>query len=110
MRVSATLGDDGRVTFAVTDTGIGIADEHLEVIFEDFVQVDAPIQKRLRGTGLGLSLSRKLARLLGGDVAVTSAVGQGSTFSVTIPTRLTGSAPPPPAPVSTSGRFHADAR
>jgi signal transduction histidine kinase len=88
VRVSATLGGDGRVTFAVSDTGIGIAEEHLEAIFDDFVQVDAPIQKRLRGTGLGLSLSRKLARLLGGDVAVSSAVGAGSTFAVTIPVRL----------------------
>jgi signal transduction histidine kinase len=89
VRVSATLDDDGRVTFAVADTGIGIAEAYLDVIFEDFVQVDTPIQKRLRGTGLGLSLSRKLARLLGGDVAVSSVVGQGSTFSVTIPSRLT---------------------
>ena len=84
--MSATLDDDGRVTFAVADTGIGIAEAHLDVIFEDFVQVDAPIEKRLRGTGLGLSLSSKLARLLGGDVAVSSVVGQGLTFSVTIPT------------------------
>ena len=98
------------MTFAVADTGIGIAEEHLEIIFDDFVQVDGPIQKRLRGTGLGLSLSRKLARLLGGDVAVTSAVGQGSTFSVTIPTRLTGSAPPPPASLRASGQSHADGR
>ena len=52
------------------------------------MQVDSPIQKRLRGTGLGLSLSRKLALLLGGDVAVESALGQGSRFSVTIPLQL----------------------
>ncbi len=110
VRVSATLNDSGQLTFAVSDTGIGIADEHLEVIFDDFVQVDGPIQKRLRGTGLGLSLSRKLARLLGGEVAVSSVVGQGSTFSVTIPTRLTGEAPPPPASLSTSGQSHADGR
>jgi signal transduction histidine kinase len=73
------------VTFSVADTGIGIAPEHLGALFQDFVQVDAPIQKRLRGTGLGLSLSRKLALLLGGDVAVESTLGQGSTFSVTLP-------------------------
>ena len=57
-------------------------------IFQDFVQVDAPIQKRLRGTGLGLSLSRKLATVLGGRVDAHSELGKGSTFSVTIPIEL----------------------
>jgi len=88
VRVSATLVDGDRVTFAVADTGIGIAAEHVGSLFNDFVQIDAPIQKRLRGTGLGLSLSRKLALLLGGDVAVESTLGQGSSFSVTIPVKL----------------------
>jgi signal transduction histidine kinase len=87
VRVAARLTGD-RITFSVADTGIGIAPEHLEALFQDFVQVDAPIQKRLRGTGLGLSLSRKLALLLGGDVAVESTLGQGSTFSVTLPLEL----------------------
>jgi len=88
VRVTAEVTNDRFVTFAVSDTGIGIAPEYLGAIFQDFVQVDAPIQKRLRGAGLGLSLSRKLAQVLGGDVAVTSAVGVGSTFSVTIPKEL----------------------
>jgi signal transduction histidine kinase len=88
VRVSATLVDGDRVTFCVADTGVGIAAEHVSALFQDFVQVDAPIQKRLRGTGLGLSLSRKLALLLGGDVAVESTLGQGSRFSVTIPLKL----------------------
>jgi signal transduction histidine kinase len=88
VRVSATLVEGQRVTFSVADTGIGIAAEHIGALFNDFVQVDAPIQKRLRGTGLGLSLSRKLALLLGGDVAVESTLGQGSTFSVTIPVQV----------------------
>ena len=88
VRVAACLTGDGRVTFSVADTGIGIAAEHIAALFHDFVQVDAPIQKRLRGTGLGLSLSRKLALLLGGDVAVESTLGQGSKFSVTIPVEL----------------------
>jgi signal transduction histidine kinase len=82
------------VTFAVTDTGIGIAPEHIGEIFQDFVQVNAPIQKRLRGTGLGLSLSRKLAIVLGGDVSVTSVLGEGSTFAVTIPTEFNAGRPP----------------
>jgi signal transduction histidine kinase len=91
-------GGGGSVTFSVSDTGIGIAPEHHAAIFEDFVQVDSPIQKRLRGTGLGLSLSRKLAQLLGGKVSVESELGKGSTFSVTIPERFEGA----PAP-ATSG-------
>ena len=88
VRVTAEATNERFVTFAVSDTGIGIAPEHLGAIFQDFVQVDAPIQKRLRGAGLGLSLSRKLAQVLGGDVAVRSVVGVGSTFSVTIPKEL----------------------
>jgi signal transduction histidine kinase len=100
VRVSATLVDGDRVTFSVADTGIGIASEHVGALFNDFVQVDAPIQKRLRGTGLGLSLSRKLALLLGGDVAVQSTLGQGSTFSVTIPLQLPVSEAGPGAAVA----------
>jgi signal transduction histidine kinase len=90
VRVTAGLAGREHVTFAVADTGIGIAREHLGAIFQDFVQVDSPIQKRLRGTGLGLSLSKKLAGILGGDVAVESEPGVGSRFSVTIPLRLPG--------------------
>jgi signal transduction histidine kinase len=85
VRVSARAGAGDTVTFSVADTGIGIAKEHHAAIFEDFVQVDSPIQKRLRGTGLGLSLSKRLATLLGGSVAIESEPGVGSTFSVTIP-------------------------
>jgi signal transduction histidine kinase len=88
VRVTAQLAGADRVTFAVTDTGIGIAPEYLEAIFLDFVQVEASIQKRLRGSGLGLSLSKKLAEVLGGDVGVTSTLGAGSTFWVTIPLQL----------------------
>jgi signal transduction histidine kinase len=90
VRVTAALVDDVHVTFAVADTGIGIQPQHVTTLFQDFVQVDAPIQKRLRGTGLGLSLSKKLADVLGGHVAVTSDVGRGSTFSVTIPLSIPG--------------------
>jgi signal transduction histidine kinase len=87
VRVSARPDGDA-VTFSVADTGIGIAKEHHAAIFQDFVQVDSPIQKRLRGTGLGLSLSKRIAELLGGSVAVQSALGKGSTFSVTIPVQF----------------------
>jgi signal transduction histidine kinase len=92
VRVSAILLENDRVEFAVSDTGIGIAKEHLPALFSDFVQIDTRIQKRLRGTGLGLSLARKFAELLGGSVAVTSEEGRGSRFSVLIPTRYAGSA------------------
>jgi signal transduction histidine kinase len=94
VRVTATLRDDRSVTFAVSDTGIGIAPEHLDAIFQDFVQVEAPIQKKYRGTGLGLSLSRKLALLLGGEIEVRSTVNVGSVFAVTIPTSIPGHEPP----------------
>jgi signal transduction histidine kinase len=85
VRVSARAVEGDKVVFAVADTGIGIPREFHAAIFEDFVQVDSPIQKRLRGTGLGLSLSKRLAELLGGTVSVESEPGVGSTFSVTIP-------------------------
>lgn len=88
--VRASASDDGMTTFSVTDTGIGIPPADLDRIFEDFVQVDSVLQRRYRGTGLGLALCRKLANLLGGDVMVVSTVGLGSTFSMTIPTALPG--------------------
>jgi len=93
VRVSARC-DGQRVTFAVADTGIGIDPEHHQSIFDDFSQVQSPLQKRLRGTGLGLALSKRLAGVLGGSVQVDSALGKGSVFSLTIPVSLEGSAPP----------------
>ncbi|MDB5409316.1 MAG: signal transduction histidine kinase [Rhodospirillales bacterium] len=73
------------VTFSCRDTGIGIAEGDLGIIFQEFGQVAHPLQARVKGTGLGLPLARKLAELLGGSVAVVSAIGQGSVFSVTLP-------------------------
>jgi signal transduction histidine kinase len=90
VRVTAKLLDGDMVEFAVSDTGIGIAKEHLPALFSDFVQLDTRIQKRLRGTGLGLSLAKKFAELLGGRVGVESTVGVGSRFSVLIPIRYPG--------------------
>lgn len=104
VRVSARPEGTDRVTFAVADTGIGIAKEHQGAIFEDFVQIDSPLQRKWRGTGLGLSLSRKIALLLGGSVAMHSEPGVGSTFSVTIPIRYgegESSAQHPPVPERT---------
>ena len=88
VRVSAQEHSDRTITFAVSDSGIGIDPQFHAAIFQDFAQVDSPIQKRLRGTGLGLSLSKQLAELLGGKVGLQSELGVGSTFSVTIPLRL----------------------
>ncbi|MDB5900875.1 MAG: putative histidine kinase, classic [Ramlibacter sp.] len=93
VRVTARLQGDGQVTFSVSDTGIGIAPEFHQSLFEDFTQVQSPLQKRLRGTGLGLSLSKKLAALLGGSVRLDSEHGKGSVFSVTIPIQLEGAKP-----------------
>jgi len=73
------------VTFSVKDTGIGIAEADHEVIFQEFGQVANPLQRRVKGTGLGLPLSKQLAELLGGGVGLQSAPGQGSVFSVTVP-------------------------
>ena len=84
IRLRATPLDDGRVELAVEDSGIGIAPEHLERVFEEFVQIEGPLQARVKGTGLGLPLTRKLARLLGGTVTVRSTAGAGSTFAVAI--------------------------
>jgi signal transduction histidine kinase len=85
VRVSAQLTEAGEVEFAVHDTGIGIAPEHLTMLFADFVQIDTRLQRRLRGTGLGLSLARKFAELLGGRVGAESQLGIGSRFWVIIP-------------------------
>ena len=86
VRVSVRPVDD-EVEFAVTDTGIGIAPEHIGTLFNDFVQLDSRVQKRLIGTGLGLSLSKKLAELLGGSVGASSTLGAGSRFWVRVPAR-----------------------
>jgi signal transduction histidine kinase len=73
------------VVFEVQDTGIGIAPENLERVFEPFWQVDQQKTRRFEGSGLGLSTTRRLARLLGGDVTVESQLGVGSTFRITLP-------------------------
>lgn len=84
VRVRAEMHGPDTIVFSVADTGIGIAPEDRERIFEEYTQVETPLQGRLRGTGLGLPLSRKLAQLLGGDIQVDSALGQGSTFYAAI--------------------------
>ena len=86
----SVVQEQGNLHFKVTDSGIGIEPQYLETIFEDFSQLPSKLQKVQKGTGLGLPLSRKLARLLGGDVNVESQLGVGTTFHVIIPFKYSG--------------------
>jgi signal transduction histidine kinase/ActR/RegA family two-component response regulator len=86
VRVSARLDDEqGMVAFTVADTGIGIAPEDRVRIFEEFEQVEGPLQAGTRGTGLGLAVSQRLATVLGGAISLDSEPGRGSTFTLSIP-------------------------
>jgi two-component system, sensor histidine kinase and response regulator len=85
--LSAGEDGDGSVVFQVKDSGIGIAPEHLTRIFESFWQVQQSTTRRVGGAGLGLNVAQQLARVLGGDVMVESALGAGSTFTVRLPGR-----------------------
>ena len=92
IKISAELRGSGSVLFEVTDTGIGIPEEHLETVFQEFSQIENPLQERYRGTGLGLPLCRKMALLLGGKVWVKSELGRGSSFFVELPIVYKGEA------------------
>ncbi|MCA3186069.1 MULTISPECIES: ATP-binding protein [unclassified Cupriavidus] len=111
VRVSATCGSPDTITFSVRDTGIGIPPDSHGEVFQDFVQIDSPLQRRYRGSGLGLALSKRLAELLGGHVGFESEVGVGSRFYVTLPTTLPNVQlplpPRRPAATPASGDDHA---
>jgi signal transduction histidine kinase len=87
---------DDWLTFAVSDTGIGMTEEQLSRLFEAFSQAEASTRSKYGGTGLGLAISRHFSRMMGGDLTVESVHGQGSTFTVQLPAEVVG---PPPVPI-----------
>ena len=89
--------NNGNLEVQIADTGVGIAAENIEDVFEPFWQAEQTATRKTGGTGLGLSVTRKLARLLGGDVTVVSRVGAGTTFLLTLPMK---------APVGETVRRH----
>jgi signal transduction histidine kinase/CheY-like chemotaxis protein len=85
VRVRIRQTDDGRAELSVTDTGVGIPADHVDRVFEEFTQIENPLQEQVKGTGLGLPIVRRLTEILGGEVSVESTVGEGSTFTVVVP-------------------------
>lgn len=83
--INSNLKPESTIFFAVRDTGIGIPDDEQDTIFKAFQQVDGSINRRYGGTGLGLTISRQLAELLGGEIQLQSKVGEGSTFTLFLP-------------------------
>jgi two-component system, NtrC family, sensor kinase len=93
-----TIGDQDWIVFSVGDTGIGMTPEQLARLFEAFSQADAATTRKYGGTGLGLALSRRLCRMMGGDVTVESEAGRGSTFTIRLPAHVAEAAEEPVAP------------
>ena len=92
--------DGDVIVFAVSDTGIGMTPEQMARLFEEFGQADASTTRRYGGTGLGLALSRRLCRMMGGDITVTSEPGRGSTFTIRLPAEVREPTPPTPTPAA----------
>jgi signal transduction histidine kinase len=100
VRLNAWRSPDGFVHVTVRDTGIGLTESQMRTLFQPFMQADGSITRRFGGTGLGLALTRRLARQMGGDVTVESALGVGSTFSLRIPAAENGRPMSAPIPFS----------
>lgn len=84
VRIVLSMTDNQKLQVDVVDTGVGIAADAVDKVFQRFTQADASVSTKFGGTGLGLSISRQLARMMGGDITVTSRLGEGSTFSLTV--------------------------
>ena len=85
VRVHVKRGEADQITFRIEDTGVGIPSQHLPLIFEAFHQVDGTFGRKHKGTGLGLTISREIARAMGGDISCESTAGKGSAFTLTVP-------------------------
>jgi signal transduction histidine kinase/CheY-like chemotaxis protein len=102
-------GADAQISFRVTDSGIGMTPEQMDRLFQAFAQADSSTTRKFGGTGLGLAITRHFARLLGGDVSVTSEPGVGSTFTLTIPVQDRRLLPPEPDTIEPKRAFSGDA-
>ena len=89
---SSNEGNSDYILFNVIDTGTGIPEDQIENVFDEYSQVKSSGSSKYAGTGLGLGISRKLARIMGGDITVTSEYGAGSTFTAKLPVELKGDA------------------
>ena len=96
------------LTFAVSDTGIGIAQDKVVHVFEEFTQADDSTTRDYGGTGLGLAISQRFCNLLGGDISVHSKLGEGSTFTIRIPAILPGSKPQPSQVEASTAKLEAE--
>jgi GAF domain-containing protein/CheY-like chemotaxis protein len=101
LAVARETDDAGEwITFAVSDTGIGLTPEQIGRLFQEFSQAEASTTRRYGGTGLGLALSRRLCQMMGGEITVTSAPGEGSTFTIRLPAAVSETKAEPAAPTA----------